>query len=344
MRSAQTVKTVVHRTGDTHRTLLGLAAGAAAFVGMQVLAEAPLGQGGGFRALVGAAVGYLSLAAPTALVARGGMPRMAVLLPLCYFVIPSIVELLLRGEFGVNSHLPGMASYEPLEGWPVFRSVLYLALIALPALSTPAPGRRSPRRLGGPMVSGLTICGAAVLVLLYVTAVVSRGPLELGIASATVACAVLLTFQQSATAPLRILAGVWTSGLVAYVIGLATSGWSYMDLGVLQEFAILAIIPAVLGSSPRVGEIAARATKRPLVLLVLVNALNVADALLTIMGESRGTLVETNPLVAELGLIPKVVGVALASWLAYRLRPRWLLVPAIVLACVLIYHAGGLVL
>jgi hypothetical protein len=343
MRTAEAVASK-RRRDQLHRTVLGLGFGLGGFVALQTLAEPPAGQGGGLVVLAGPAVGYLSLAVPTALIAARGTPRLAVLLPLSYFTVPFIVRVLGDGDFRIDSYLPGMPSYEPLQQWPWIRAAVYSALLMAPALATPKSARQAPRKLDLATVSGLVICGSAVLVLLYVSTVLSRGPLDMGVTAATIAGALLLTFQRKATVSLRLLLGLMTSGAVIQAIGFARSGWTYLDWNVAGRTMILALIPVVLGFSPGVGSLSIRAVRRPLVLLALVNIFNVADALLTLLGERGGALVETNPFVAQLGLLPKIVAVALASWLIYRLRPRWLLTPAVLLACVLIYHVGGLVL
>jgi hypothetical protein len=79
----------------------------------------------------------------------------------------------------------------------------------------------------------------------------------------------------------------------------------------------------------------------PVVLLLGVNALNVLDAALTMLWIHMGIAVEANPVVDAIGFPAKVVGVAVGSYLVYRLRPRWLLAPVAVLAVVAVYHVVG---
>lgn len=79
----------------------------------------------------------------------------------------------------------------------------------------------------------------------------------------------------------------------------------------------------------------------PLGLLLLVNALNVIDAGLTILWIEMGVAIEGNPIVDTIGFPAKVVGVALGSYVVYRLRPRALWLPIAVLGAVNVYHLLG---
>ena len=79
----------------------------------------------------------------------------------------------------------------------------------------------------------------------------------------------------------------------------------------------------------------------PRALLVLVNALNVLDATLTIIWIELRMAVEANPVVDAMGFPAKVLGVAVGSYVVYRLAPRWLAVPAVALSRVCVYHIAG---
>lgn len=79
----------------------------------------------------------------------------------------------------------------------------------------------------------------------------------------------------------------------------------------------------------------------PRALLVLVNALNVLDATLTIIWIELRMAVEANPVVDAMGFPAKVLGVAVGSYVVYRLAPRWLAVPAVALSGVCVYHIAG---
>lgn len=85
----------------------------------------------------------------------------------------------------------------------------------------------------------------------------------------------------------------------------------------------------------------ATATASPLRLLVMVNVLNIADAVFTWVLVRHGTGEELNPIVDAIGLPGKVVGVAVGTYMLYRIKPdslRWALIPV---AAIVAYHVMG---
>jgi hypothetical protein len=89
-----------------------------------------------------------------------------------------------------------------------------------------------------------------------------------------------------------------------------------------------------------------RSTRRsrvyPVFLLLAVNALNAADAILTDASVRYGLATELNPVASLLGIKGKLILVAVASYLLYRIRPRALVWPTLALAVVVVYIAIGL--
>jgi hypothetical protein len=79
-------------------------------------------------------------------------------------------------------------------------------------------------------------------------------------------------------------------------------------------------------------------------LLIAVNGLNVADAILTEIGIRSGRVAELNPLVSDMGSLGKIALVGLLSLALYRLRPRALVWSTVPLAIVVAYHAYGALL
>lgn len=109
-------------------------------------------------------------------------------------------------------------------------------------------------------------------------------------------------------------------------------------LGNVVPFASVAV---VAGAWEWIGRLLQRAQDRPFALLVLINVLNAADGLLTVLGVRSGVALEANPLVRWLGIPLKLLLVATAGWLLYRIRPRVLLWSALMLLVLLAYHLGG---
>jgi hypothetical protein len=85
-------------------------------------------------------------------------------------------------------------------------------------------------------------------------------------------------------------------------------------------------------------------TRRPLSVLIVLNVLNAADAALTQFGVTTGAVAEVNPFVEIIGMPVKIVLVAGASVLIYRLRPKALVWPTLVLAAVVVWHLIGLII
>ena len=81
-----------------------------------------------------------------------------------------------------------------------------------------------------------------------------------------------------------------------------------------------------------------------LVLLVVLNVLNLLDAVLTYLVTRAGIAVEANPLVEWLTLPGKVVLVSALSLLLWRLRPRALAIPVAGYSAVVCYTIGGALL
>ena len=77
-------------------------------------------------------------------------------------------------------------------------------------------------------------------------------------------------------------------------------------------------------------------------LLWVLNALNLADALLTTVALRSGMAVEANPVVQLIGMPGKIVLVAVAGWLVYRLRPQALVIPIVALSLVVAWTTMNL--
>ena len=101
---------------------------------------------------------------------------------------------------------------------------------------------------------------------------------------------------------------------------------------------------AMLGSLREpLARLLGRLESRSVDSFVVLQVLNVADAVLTGLGLQRRAVTEANPVARLIGMPLKIVLVGIASWFVYRWRPRLLLVPIVALIAVLAYHIGGLV-
>jgi uncharacterized protein DUF5658 len=75
----------------------------------------------------------------------------------------------------------------------------------------------------------------------------------------------------------------------------------------------------------------------------LLNALNLADVLLTSIALRSGLAYEANPVVTTIGMPGKVILVAGAGWLLYQLRPNALVIPIAALGLVVTWSALNLI-
>lgn len=78
--------------------------------------------------------------------------------------------------------------------------------------------------------------------------------------------------------------------------------------------------------------------------VIALNALNVADAALTVALLRLGLVYEGNPVVLLVGWPTKIVGVALLSLLVWWLKPQWLALPITIYSAVVFYTAGMMAL
>jgi len=125
-------------------------------------------------------------------------------------------------------------------------------------------------------------------------------------------------------------------------VGLRTFSRIGSDLPLAGYWAFLAAVGIASTWEPLV--VAFRSLRdRPVWLVVAVNALNVADAIMTQVAVRSGGALELNPLVRFGGLPLKIVLVAALTWILFRRRPSALLWPAVALAWVVCYHLSGLV-
>jgi hypothetical protein len=85
-----------------------------------------------------------------------------------------------------------------------------------------------------------------------------------------------------------------------------------------------------------------RLQNRPLRLLIAVNVLNVADAVLTLLAVKAGSAYEANPFVRIAGLPVKIAFVAALTLLLYRRKPSSLVWPFAALLWVAAYHVAGI--
>lgn len=105
------------------------------------------------------------------------------------------------------------------------------------------------------------------------------------------------------------------------------------------------VIAAGIGSAwPLTVRVLSAAPRRPVALALAVNALNIADAVLTVGAVRTGEAVEANPVVDALGMPFKILLVAACTVWLNRRRPNALVWPFLGLSGVFAWHLTGLAL
>jgi hypothetical protein len=226
-----------------------------------------------------------------------------------------------------------------------------LALVLIPGGIVAARTRSTHRRreLDAPAVAAVALCVALAVMVDRTSAVLGHSPVISGYVAA-VAAGVCLGTARPWWPWLHVLFATAVSGALAWTLsgggapGLPSSPQG-IDPGSILRTAGPLVVGVLLASAwEPVARTFRHVRRRPLSLLVAVNVLNVADALLTSFAIRSGSALELNPLIRYGGLPLKVVFVGALSWLLYRRRPSALVWPAIALLWVVLYHLNGLVL
>jgi hypothetical protein len=132
-----------------------------------------------------------------------------------------------------------------------------------------------------------------------------------------------------------LLATGWASLLV---LGAGFSGIGWAEVASSLPFLALPVFAAMW--EPLARGLHALADKPRRALLIL-NVLNVVDAVFTAFAVRTEGAIEANPFVRAIGLPAKVVLVGVLSLLVFRVRPRALAWLTLVLAGVLMWHLAG---
>jgi len=124
--------------------------------------------------------------------------------------------------------------------------------------------------------------------------------------------------------------------LVGMALGAGAGPLGYVPAA---PFFLVALWP---GAAEGVDEGIEEAKARPLGALVLLNGLNVLDAILSDAAIGAGTASELNPFVLAVGTPVKLILVVACSVLLYWKRPRALVWPSLAFVVLAAYHLTGL--
>jgi hypothetical protein len=333
---------------DQQRATIAFGVGLVAFVALQLTAEtytpiSPLWR------KAAAAVSFCSLGVPVFALVLHGFGRLSLAPSVGYFLTSVLLGSISEGRLALyTTWMPGLGSSEPLESAPWLRLATYVVLLALPVLATHGRARRSGiSTISTPDIehlAALIVPGSVVASFVLTYSAYYGQSLVTPSLGGLIAGGLVLALQVKTAPVMGVVVGMFASGLFVYLISIALHGAEYVYRQGLIQYGGLALIPVALGLTPLLTDLLRRAVGRPFALLVIVNALNVLDAILTWLGQANGTLEEANPLVAWSGLLPKVLFVGVLSVLVYRTEARWLTVPIGVFVGLNLYHVGGLVL
>lgn len=329
---------------DRQRAGIAVGVGLVAFVALQLTAD-PSTPISPLRRLATATVTFCALGVPVFALVLRGFGRLSLAPPVGYFLTSILLGSISEGRLALSTTwMPGLGSAEPLESAPWLRLATYVVLLSLPVLALTSRTRRPVISAPPECLSALIVTGAAVVSFVMTYGAFYGQSLVTPTLGGLVAGGLVLALRVRREHVASVFVGVFASGLFVYVISIAMYGTEYIYRQGIVQYGGLAIIPVALGLTPVVGDLLRREARRPLALLVMVNALNIVDAILTWLGQANGTLEEANPIVARSGLLPKVLLVAVLSAIVYRTKARWLTVPIGVFAGLNLYHLGGLVL
>jgi hypothetical protein len=290
-----------------------------------------------------AILSFVALVLPGVLLALQGWRRLSILPAAAYFVGVVVFILFLGG--GIPSE------------WVVLR-LATLILVLLPPLVLGANLRQRPsRNLNKMDGSGLAVSFAIAAGVLFAWGVIIDSipsmVRELSYPFETFAACFAFGALTGTSRPGWPWAPFLVPALlVGWVLGsfLLVSRVSGAPWPPAADFLLLPLAPAVLVTlagtmwQPLSEKFNHNPGKHALFLLVAVNALNGADAILTELALRSGQATEFNPVASGLGSIGKVALVGLASYLLYRIRPNALFWPMVLLALVIAYHAAGALL
>jgi hypothetical protein len=134
---------------------------------------------------------------------------------------------------------------------------------------------------------------------------------------------------------------LWSTQWIPTVIAGAGHGPSMNDVHDALPFVAVVVAGALWRPIASVVE---GERTRSWVLVVALNALNIADVLFTKAALHSGQAVEANPFAAWIGPGVKLVGVGLASALLARFRPRALIWLVLIFGALIAWHLSGLIL
>jgi hypothetical protein len=293
---------------------------------------------------------YLVLAVAGAVVAARGHRFVFVLPAAAWVLVTAVVGAQQPAPIGTEWNLEcfGVCPVGPWFGHAWVGPLVDLALVLGPGWIA---GRRAEqRRWPGPgdaaAVASILTCSAAIATAFWAISVIERGADERAVV-ATAALGFTLGVSRPWWPWLHVLFAAFAAGFAGLMLNLflwSEPGYALSDV---LPYAMRQLWPiAAVGLIASAWQPLARATRklqeRPIKLMIAVNALNLVDAVMTLIAVESGHAFETNPVIRFAGLPAKIVLVGLLTWLLYRRKPSALVWPFAALLWVACYHVAGI--
>lgn len=206
--------------------------------------------------------------------------------------------------------------------------------------------RRWPGRTDAATIAALVSCAAAGATAVWAMVVVQNG-VDLSAVAAVGAVGLILGSARPWWPWFHVIVALALADGFAWLLDRLFWPQPYYPLSSALPAILAATWPIVAVASiasmwQPLAWLIRRLEERPLRLVIAVNLLNVADAMLTFLAIRSGGAYESNPFVRNAGLPLKIVFVGALTWLAYRRKPSALVWPFAILVWVAAYHVAGM--
>ena len=236
----------------------------------------------------------------------------------------------------------------PWFGHPWVGSSIDAALVLIPGSFVARRLTRTPRirPRDDAVVAARLACAAMVATAGWAIVVVQNG-IDIKALSAVALMGLILGTPRPWTPWFQILVALVLGQTFAWILDFLV--WSDPSYGLREALPWLAaetwpvIAVGVIASLWQPLAAAIRWMRaRPIRLLIAVNALNLADAVMTQLAVTSGGALESNPVVRAVGLPAKILLVGALTALLFRRKPAAMVWPFVVLLWVVGYHVAGI--
>jgi hypothetical protein len=308
----------------------------AGFLGLQLheLQAAPsvLSEGGAWRFQMAFwVVPYLCIVGTAAIAGAAGLRWLALVPPLAYVGIGwsalTTVSAGVLGSWSLDTDTARLAGF-------VF---VMVPCSAIAAAARPAEIRRPAWR--DLLTAGAVVLGVVVIVVASREIITgTRWDTNLDLLVVGLVAGMAVSFRRSLLPVALFVAVLPHPGVLSALAA------QHLTAIPMDEVVVAGLVVAVGALWFPVAQLVATLGERSTTLFVVVNGLNIADALATFGAVKGGSGHEINPVVDAIGLPAKIAIGLFATDLLRRHRPRALVLPAAALTVVLAWHLAGLVI